>query len=300
MMFGRTTSRLRPVFATVFVLFPVLSPAIVIRDDQPDSGYLSLANAPEFGAVGSFVNDWGYNGSGTLIAPNWVLTAAHNLAAATSGTFTINGIAYASTQLIRHPSYQNGNPIGGYDVGLVQLSAAVPSLAPVTLYTGFGEVGQVVTYVGNGFTGTGLTGYRTLDNKKRAFQNVVDGDFGNPSVLLGSDFDNPHTESDNAFGVPVPLNLEGSVAPGDSGGGVFLKIDSQTYLAGVISFVAATDGNANSDYGDVNGFGRVSALHPWIMSTIPEPSTYVLLTGFGLLLLAARRSKKRVSRTGRS
>lgn len=82
------------------------------------------------------------------------------------------------------------------------------------------------------------------------------------------------------------------MAPGDSGGGVFLTIDSQTYLAGVISFVAGTDGSGNSDYGDVNGFGRVSAFTPWIISTIPEPSVPTLLAGVGLGMLFWRLLRK--------
>jgi MYXO-CTERM domain-containing protein len=82
------------------------------------------------------------------------------------------------------------------------------------------------------------------------------------------------------------------VAPGDSGGGVFITIDSQTYLEGVISFVAAADGNANSDYGDASGFGRVSAFMPWITSAIPEPpASTLLVAGAGLGMLFGRRRR---------
>lgn len=256
-----------------------------IRDDQPDSAYLDLGGRLDYAPVGSFVNSFGLNGSGTLIAPDWVLTAGHNLIAASSGTFTINGASYSSTELIRNPGWQESNPLGGYDFGLVHLSTPVAGVTPASLYTGSSEFGQMATFVGFGFTGTGLTGYRTLDNRKRAFQNIIDGDFGNPSVLLGCDFDNPHTTADNAFGSAIPLDLEGSVAPGDSGGGVFLTIGSQIYLAGVISFVAGTDGSGNADYGDVSGFGRVSAFTPWIISTVPEPSAATLLAGSGIAAL---------------
>jgi hypothetical protein len=227
--------------------------------------------------VGTLVNSWGYNGSATLIAPDWLLTAAHNLVAANSATFTLNGAAYTSSQLFLNPHWQSSNPMSTYDVGLVHLAAPVTGVSPAALYTGSTEIGQIGTFVGFGLTGTGLTGYRRLDNQKRAFQNVIDGDFGNPSLLLGSDFDNPHNPSDSSFGDFNPLDLEGAVAPGDSGGGVFVTIDSQTYLAGVISFIAATDGNPNADYGDVSGFGRVSGFYPWITATIPEPSTLALL-----------------------
>ena len=266
-------------------LHPTSTWGATIRDDQPDSSYLDLAKTLDYAPVGTFVG--GLSGSATLIAPDWVLTAAHNLVAATSATFTINGTTYTSTELYRNPGW-NGNALNGYDFGLVHLSTLVTGVAPATLYNGSSEFGQIATFVGFGLTGTGLTGYRTLDNQERAFQNIIDGDFGNPSVLLGCDFDNPHSTADNAFGDAIPLSLEGSVAPGDSGGGVFLTISSQTYLAGVISFVGATDGSANADYGDVNGFGRVSTFVPWIMSTIPEPSVSTLLAGAGLVMLFGR------------
>lgn len=272
------------------LIVPLSTAAITIRDDRLDGAYLDLAADPRYGCVGTFVNSWGYAGSATLIAPDWVLTRAHNLIAATSGTFTINGVAYASTQLIRHPGWQSGNALAGSDFGLVHLGSPVTGVTPATLYNGSDEFGRMAVFVGYGFKGTGLTGYQILDNKKRAAQNVIDGDFGNPSVLLGSDFDNPNSTADNAFGETNPQELEGSVAPGDSGGGVFITIDSQTYLAGVISFVAGTDGSGNSDYGDVNGFGRVSAFTPWILGTIPEPSASAMFVLAGVGLLLARRS----------
>jgi Trypsin len=265
--------------------------AATIRDDQPADGYSSLASLSDYAPVGLFVNSWGYTGCAILIEPDWVLTAAHNLTLASSGTFTINGVAYASSQFIKHPGW-NGNSLNGFDVALVQLSASVLGVTPATLYSGSEEFGQAGTYVGFGFTGTGLTGWRTLDNQKWAFQNVIDGDFANPSVLLGSDFDNPHTPADNAFGDATPLALEGCVAPGDSGGGVFLDFGSQSFLAGVISFVGSTDGNSNADYGDVSGFGRVSAYVPWIASTIPEPSASVLLAVAGLFAVLRRLRPK--------
>jgi len=274
----------------------ILQPAsifgITIRDDVPDSSYLTLGASQEYAPVGTFVNSWGYTGSGTLIAPDWVLMTAHELIAASSGTFTIDGMSYTSTQLIMNPNWSNGSVFNGYDLGLVHLSSPVVGVTPATLYTGSSEMGQVGTYVGYGLTGTGLTGYqRTPDNLKRAFQNVIDGDFGNPSVLLGSDFDNPHTTADSLWGDATPLPLEGCVAPGDSGGGVFVTVDSQTYLAGVIAFVAATDGSANADYGDLSGSGRVSAFAPWIDSivSVPEPPASALLAGAGLVMLLVRR-----------
>jgi hypothetical protein len=144
----------------------------------------------------------------------------------------------------------------------------------------------VATFVGFGLNGTGLTGYRTLDAQKRAFQNMVDGDFGSPAVLLGCDFDNPHNTADNWWGQATPLALEGCVAPGDSGGGVFLAVEGTTYLGGVVSLLAAVDGSPNADYGDLSGFGRIFAVLPWIteITGVPEPSaSAILLCGLGLM-----------------
>lgn len=262
---------------------------VTIREDQPDQSYLDLGASPDYASVGTFSS--GLTGCGTLIAPDWVLTAAH-LFLASSGSFTINGATYAADQLIKYPDYQSGHELQGYDIGLAHLTAPVSGVTPATRYSASLEPVYVMTFVGFGMTGTGLTGARKADSNKRAFQNMADGDFGNPAVLLGSDFDNPNSQADNVFGDSTPLPLEGCVAYGDSGGGVFLTVDSQTYLGGVISFVAATDGNANSDYGDLTGFGRVSAYNDWINLNIPEPSSATLLAWGGLGLLCWRRYRR--------
>ena len=150
---------------------------------------------------------------GTLIAPDWVLTDAHLVDIASSGTFTIDGTTYSSTALFTDPGWTNVFLV----TILLLVTTCRPGVSPVMLTPARGiRAGR--TYVGYGYTGTGLTGWQTLlDNQKRAFQNVISRNFGNPSLLLGGDFENPHTTAD-------AQPLEGCVAPGDSGGGVFLTI----------------------------------------------------------------------------
>ncbi len=295
MTFGKSGFIASLIILVLILLQPLSVSSATIRDDQPDSGYLNLGADPAYAAVGSLVINGAINGSGTLIAPDWVLTAAHLLDAGISGTFTINGVSYTSDALIRNPGW-TGNPNNGYDLGLVHLTSSVAAIPPAMFYTGSSEIGQIGTFVGYGFTGTGLTGYQTsLGIQRRAFQNVIDGNFGNPSIELASDFDNPHTTADNGFGSAVPLPLEGCVAPGDSGGGVFITLGSQFYLAGVISSVANADATPNADYGDASGFGRVSSFLPWINSTIgavPEPSTCGLVIASSLVVFCFRLRKK--------
>lgn len=266
--------------------------AVTIRDDKPDNAYIALGNSPAYACVGSLVNGYVYTGSGVLISPDWVLTAAHLLlSAGSTTTFTIDGTTYNADQVIRNPNWDGAAVPATSDIGLVHLTTPVTSVTPALLYTGSSELNQVGTFVGYGFGGTGLTGADPSKIHKRGFNNVIDGDF-NP-LVYGCDFDRPGHPEDNWFGTATPLDLEGCVASGDSGGGVFINVNGQNYLAGIISEVLATDGNANSSYGDLSSFGRVSAFTSWIGGyvPVPEPSPFALALAGGLVLFTVRRRK---------
>jgi hypothetical protein len=115
--------------------------------------------------------------------------------------------------------------------------------------------------VGYGATGTGATGDVTFDGLKRAGQNMIDAVAitpGKENRILLSDFDSG-LASDNSYGSAVPHALEAMIAPGDSGGGLFIPCGSAGYaddcLAGITSFGwGRLDGDPNSDFGDVGGF----------------------------------------------
>ena len=157
----------------------------------------------------------------------------------------------------------------------------------------FDDGGRLGTHVGRGRTGTGLTGHTTSDGQFRAgtnMQDVTGAFFGISSAILLADFDNPDNAADNWFGSATPTALEAGLAPGDSGGALFIDFGFGPTLSGVHSFITSQDGNTNMDYGDASGSTRVASHFSWIVGVtgIPEPSTLLLLL-LGAPALAWRR-----------
>lgn len=317
---------------------PVL--AGTYRGDQTDSVHVALGAAHD--NVGRIIVDTptaGYLGSGTLIAPNWVLTAAHMVDDIMSGTVTFGATQYSAERWVAHSKW-NGDLLNGNDIALIKLATDVIGIDIAVRYTGSDEYGRIGTAVGYGMSGTGETGAVTSAGTKRAGENVIDAFYSRSrkktSTIFLSDFDNPANPGDNAYGSSTPLALEYLIAPGDSGGPVFIDIGGERMLAGVNSFAASFDGETNSDYGDVSGHTRVSEFNKWIDNTIaadgggkgkgqgkdkgkkgggkpsmsesdqgatpliiPEPTTLILLAG-GLPSLMLKRKRRRLAALARA
>jgi len=108
---------------------------------------------------------------GTLIAPRWVLTAAHVAAEITPGHLvTVTGESYTVDSVIRHPDWDDGPN----DLALLRLERSVGGVRPARLYRGSEEVDRVVVLVGYGDVGTGLSGPTGSDRQVRGATNRVE------------------------------------------------------------------------------------------------------------------------------
>ncbi|MCY7385095.1 MAG: trypsin-like serine protease [Microcoleus sp. CAN_BIN18] len=248
-----------------------------IRHDRSDAQYRNFGN--QFANVGRL--DLKFSGSnsfivssGTLIAANRVLTAAHCLEngqqSLAGAGFTIGGRSIPINWGLQQGAWRssNRNLGAGVDIGLFRLSSSVLGINPATLYSGSDEDMKVGSYVGFGDTGNGLTGQIPTPPQtrtKRAGQNTIGlgSRAGYSNQVLMSDFDDPRSVNPSQP-LTNPLNLEYQIGSGDSGGALFIG----GLLAGVNSFIDSIDGRTDSDYGDYSVATRVSSHQNWIRNVI--------------------------------
>ena len=298
------------------------SRAGVILDGVPDASYLAFAT--QFSASGRLLGGPG-PGSGTLIAPHWVLAAGH-VFNATTFQLGDSGPSYSVAQVVYHPQFLlNGGDLAyGFDLALYRLSTPVVGATPANIYRGSNEVGATAAITGFGLTGVGVNPTLVGPAVHRAGTNQVDsllsfadgpgGKIGATQAAFLADFDAPA-----GIGTPgqynsllplgslaTPTALEYHLANGDSGGGVYLYEDNQWYLAGINSAVISQSGvndwlvkdpsgNTNRfGYGAAALFTRVSSFQAFIdanLSATPEPSS-AIVTGLSLSWILAIRRRR--------
>ncbi|WP_108470963.1 S1 family peptidase [Rhodanobacter thiooxydans] len=264
--------------------------AIVIRSDVNDAEYRVPASA--FPALVDMPGE----GHGVLIAPRWVLTAAHAAPMQMEGMeheVSIGGVARKVKRVITYPGYKKlPNPLveealasgdlsrvhaflaSSDDIALIELASPVTDVIPAPLYRGNKEAGMTVQLVGKGATGNGVDGqdphspHRTV--LRRAF-NVIEGA---DARYVWYRFDPP----------PSALPLEGITGSGDSGGPLFIENGDSRQLVGLASWGKYPAGHpfwgrwapgrqfVEGLYGEILYGVRVSRYIRWIDGVISGPA----------------------------
>jgi hypothetical protein len=250
--------------------------AIVVRDDVDDARY--RVDASELPALVDLPGE----GHGVLIAPTWILTAAHTVAGNAPTCVTLGDACRQVKRVVVHDGYRplpddvvhrvlakkDATEIlpllaASADIALVELAGPVEDIAPVPLFRGRDELGRLAKLIGKGGTGTGLEGqpvhspHRT--ELRRAFNTL---DFADER-WLGYVFD----RGDQAHA------LEGVGGNGDSGSPVLVEVDGQWRVAGLMAWkVAGGDPMTHraGKYGAEFRSTRVSSYLEWIDATIAQ------------------------------
>ncbi|MEM6640629.1 MAG: proprotein convertase P-domain-containing protein [Pseudomonadota bacterium] len=230
-------------------------PRIVINDTIGPAGSRAYA-APFDAIVASSVGC-----TGTLIAPNVVLSARHcGIGAGSRMIFGDNSSGGGDLSVTVQSSLLpagGGSLLDGGDVSIHILSSDVPTTVatPMRLVDLTDDLeGMTAATLGYGFNGIGSVGHeRTSDGFRWGGENIIDR-YGSPAASTGSniistDFDDGTAAANTIGGSdPTPLQFEATTAPGDSGGPILVDVDGEWVIAGVLS-----GGTTNfSVYGDIS------------------------------------------------
>lgn len=251
--------------------------AIVVRDDVDDSKY--RVPASEFPALVDMPGE----GHGVLIAPQWVVTAAHAVTWQSEiKQVTIAGVPRDVERLVIHPGYKKPPQklldqalatwdwtlfrvllSSSDDIALLKLAQPVTGVSPVAINKSDDEFGQIIKVIGKGATGNGVTGYEFSSSHRtelrRAYNKVTSAD----GRWLCYTFDKPSDA----------LPLEGGSGSGDSGGPVLLQTEKGLLLAGLTSWSDPQSTNRTPGrYGQITCNVRLSHYKDWIESIISEQS----------------------------
>lgn len=190
-----------------------------------------------------------------LIRPHWALAAAHATAATSAHTVLLEDDteSYPAEYVLTHKEFNPKLPGNHHDIALIYSPRDFAREFYTPLYTDKDEVGKVATLAGFGLHGTFETGSRLVDTQRRAGSNLVER--AEDSILICTPSSGAHDKK---------TGLEFFIAPGDSGGGLFIG----NKLAGIHSFVSVRGRLAESKYGEISGHTRVSLYVDWVESEI--------------------------------
>jgi hypothetical protein len=251
--------------------------AIVVRDDVADAQYRVPASG--FPALADMPGE----GHGVLIAPQWVVTAAHAITWQPEiRQITIGGVSRDVERVVIHPGYRKPPQAlldhalvtwdwtlfrvllaSSDDIALLKVAQPVTDIPPVAINTSDDEFGQVVEIIGKGATGNGVDGYQFSDphrtELRRAYNKVTSADGHWLCYLFDKDSD--------------AQPLEGGSGSGDSGGPVLIRTGKDWLLAGLTSWSdPQSTVRVPGRYGQVSCNVRLSHYRDWIEGVISAQS----------------------------
>lgn len=247
--------------------------AIVIRDDVDDTKY--RVPASEFPALVDMPGE----GHGALIAPQWVITAAHAITWQSEiKQVTINGISRNVERLVIHPGYKKPPQVlldqalatwdwtlfrvllsSSDDIALLKLAQPVTDISPVAINKRDDEFGQIIKIVGKGATGNGVTGYEFSDPHRTELRRAYNKVTSAHDRWFCYMFDKPSDA----------LPLEGGSGSGDSGGPILIRAEKDWLLAGLTSWVDPQSAiRTPGHHGQISCNVRLSHYKDWIESVI--------------------------------
>ena len=236
----------------------------------------SITRFPFMARIRATEGGYEYTCSGTVVAPNMILTAAHCLLNESktaflnpsgfevlTGTddFYVPGVVSTAERLVIDPSYQPTGPLAGWhDAGLIQLTAPIAAPA-VTLETseawGAGTPGYIV--------GWGLTEEGMLPSEMQAGETVVQS----PSYCQGAVGPEFHPLAE-LCSIDYP-SYESATCNGDSGGPLLMVSNHELVEIGITSFGIEEGCPTDSPRVDT----RVDVESAWVEREIaahpPEP-----------------------------
>ena len=252
------------------LVLPFTASGVIVRGDVDDSKY--RINQAEFPALADMPGE----GHGVLIAPKWVVTAAHAAPMEGMGAeVTVNGSAYKVARVFTNPGYKrmpdalgqealkSGSPskIHAFlaksdDIALIELTSPVVNVTPVVLYRGSDEVTKVGMLVGKGASGNGNDGQIASASHRGVLRRAYNAITGGNDRYLWYRFDPP------GQGLP----LEGTLGAGDSGGPLVVQSEGVWQLVGLGSWIAAVPEHALEAgfYGQMVYNVRISRYVSWI------------------------------------
>lgn len=248
----------------VFTLLTFLSIAAITMSEEPRIIDGTLVSASQFPTVGKIEpKDKSEFCSGTLIAPRFVLCAAHCVNNQMPGSlmtpqdgmlFELGGKTYQSKHIYVHPTYAGNSSQqqeGAIDLSIIELNTEIPRVIPSPLYRKVPEVGTILTLAGYGLLGTGASGVGSKEPPRGMISTGKTPIDAVTSTFVEWNFDN----------VPPP-NQESNTAPGDSGGPQFITENGVQFVASVTSGGVKN----NASFGDFSYNTRVDIAIPWIES----------------------------------